>query len=86
MERLNDGVVLPDLAVFIDVDPETGMERVSMRGEADRDYEELEMQRKVRQNYTSMYDRDEVVAVDGSGDPQEVHTNIAEKVEDSLDL
>ncbi len=85
VEKLNKDIILPDLAVLIDVDPETGLERISVRGEK-TDYEELEMQRKVRQNYHGMKDREEVVAVDGSKALGEVHSQITETVEDFLDI
>ncbi len=85
VEKLNKDIILPDLAVLIDVDPEIGLERISVRGEK-TDYEELEMQRKVRQNYHGMKDREEVVAVDGSKGLGEVHSQITETVENFLDI
>lgn len=51
MERL-----APDVVIFLDVDPEEGMRRVSRRGERDR-YEQLEMQRRIRARYLETFAR-----------------------------
>ncbi len=45
-----------DLTVFLDLDPEVGMERVQRRGDLER-YENFERQRKIRDKYFEVFER-----------------------------
>lgn len=46
----------PDLVLYLDVDPEEGMRRVSRRGETER-YETLEKQKRIRENFFAAFER-----------------------------
>ena len=71
---------VPDAMVFVDVDPETAMERVSSRGSAVEMFENRESMEEVRRRVLS---EPGVVVVDGSGTPEEVARDILEKVAES---
>lgn len=73
----------PDLTVFLDIDPEQSMKRVSKRGETER-YENLERQKRIRQNYYDLFDRfpDENVAIVKSAEEKaETQKNLRAAVE-----
>ena len=46
----------PDLVLFMDLPPETGMARVDRRGERER-YETLERQKKTRENFLNVFEK-----------------------------
>ena len=71
---------VPDAMVFVDVDPETAMERVSSRGSAVEMFENRESMEEIRRRVLS---EPGVVVVDGSGTPEEVARDILEKVAES---
>ncbi|MDR2471826.1 MAG: dTMP kinase [Treponema sp.] len=52
-EELNASFPLPELLVYLDVDPRTAMERIQNRGETER-YEEPDFQAKVREAYRAL--------------------------------
>ena len=55
--ELNRDILIPDITVFLDTDPETAMQRITARGEKREVFEKLELMRKVRDNYyTAMKD------------------------------
>ena len=71
------GGVLPDLAFFLDVDPESGLGRVGER--RDRlEQEETEFHRRVRRAYRELSRRfpARFVVIDASRTPSEVHQDI----------
>lgn len=73
----------PDLTVFLDIDPEQSMKRVSKRGETER-YENLERQKRIRQNYYDLFERfpDENVAIVKSAEEKaETQKNLRAAVE-----
>lgn len=49
-------LLTPDLVVFLDLDPEEGMARISRRGERER-YENLDRQKKIREKYFEVFER-----------------------------
>ncbi len=58
----------PDVMFFVDVDPETAMERVSSRGDDLEMFENRESMEEIRRRILS---EKGVVAIDGSGTPEE---------------
>lgn len=62
IQAINQHTLKPDLAVFIDVDPEAVLARLKRRKSV---METLETQRKVRQIYEKFVDNGELVRVDG---------------------
>lgn len=79
----------PDLNIYIDIKPETSMERIA-KGRTSTDlFENLDRITKVRAGYFSAFDRlkdtEEVLIVDGERDPQLVFNEIWENVRELLD-
>jgi dTMP kinase len=69
IKKVNERAVRPDLAVFIDVEPETVVRRLKPKRSV---MENLETQRKVRDVYLGFVEKGELVRVDGSGSKKEV--------------
>ncbi len=76
----------PDLAIYIDVRPETGVER--RRGLSTRfpEYEALELLHRVRRLYLDMVARGELVAVDGERGFEEVYMDVKKLIHERLGL
>jgi dTMP kinase len=62
IEAINRHALKPDLAIFIDVTPETVMQRLSRKKSV---METLEIQRKVREVYLKFVANDALVRIDG---------------------
>jgi dTMP kinase len=76
---------MPDLTVYVDIEPRVGLERATLRGGANRlDNADLEFHERVRDGYLSMAKADpgRWVPVDGSGSPQEVHAAVLAALRD----
>jgi dTMP kinase len=74
IERINEHAVRPDLAIFIDVEPETVIQRLKPRKSV---MENLETQRKVREVYVKFVEKGELVRVDGNKSKDEVAADLA---------
>jgi len=73
---LNAGILRPDLTVFIDVEPETCLERIQTNRNNFEMYEKIDIMKKVRANYFKAFeqlkDLEHIVAVDGNGSLERV--------------
>lgn len=78
IERINEHAVRPDLAIFIDVEPETVVQRLKPRKSV---MENLETQRKVREVYVKFVEKGELVRVDGNKSKGEVAVDLADVVQ-----
>ena len=63
IETINEKALKPDLALFIDVDPEAVQERLKSRKSV---MENLETQRKVREIYQKFIEKGELISIDGN--------------------
>lgn len=77
IEKINEHVVRPDLAIFIDVSPEIVVQRLKPRRSV---MENLETQRKVRQVYLNFVRKGELFAVEGNGSKLRVADDILKAV------
>jgi len=73
IEKINEHAISPDLAVFIDVEPETVIQRLKPRKSV---MENLGTQRKVREVYVKFVEKGELVKIDGNKSKQEVADDI----------
>ena len=73
IEKMNEHAVRPDLAIFIDVEPETVIQRLKPKKSV---MENLETQRKVLEVYARFVERGELVRIDGNRSKREVAENI----------
>ena len=69
IENVNRRAVQPDLALFIDVEPETVVTRLKRKKSV---METFETQKKVREFYLKFVDNGELVRVDGNRSKQQV--------------
>jgi dTMP kinase len=69
IERINEHALLPDFAIFLDVNPETAMQRLKPERSV---MENLETQQKVREIYLKFVDKGELSIVDGNKPKEEV--------------
>jgi dTMP kinase len=77
IERVNEHAIRPDLALFIDVQPETVIQRLKPRKSV---MENLETQRKVREVYLKFVDKGELVRTDGNASKENVANELLTKV------
>jgi len=81
IEEANKHAIRPDLAVFIDVEPETVIRRLKRKKSV---MENLETQLKVREVYLKYVEHGELVRVDGNKSKKEVARDVASLVKDYL--
>jgi dTMP kinase len=77
--EMNEFAPRPDLAIILDIDPETAGERISRRGNGNY-FEKLDYLREVRELFLSMKDYPEVVIIDSSGPYEETKKRVEEAV------
>jgi dTMP kinase len=81
IRRVNEHAVTPNLAIFIDVEPDTVIQRLKPKKSV---MENLETQRKVRKVYMKFVENGELVKVDGNKSKEEVAKEILSIVLNSL--
>lgn len=81
IEKINEHAVRPGLSLFIDVEPETVIQRLKRKRSV---MENLETQLKVREIYLRFVDEDALVRVDGNRSKTEVAREIASIVKGFL--
>jgi dTMP kinase len=77
IERVNEHAVRPDLAIFVDVEPEVVVERLKRRKSV---MENLQTLRKVREVYTEFVEKGELVKINGDRSVGEVADDILKAV------
>lgn len=73
IEEINEHAMRPDLAIFIDVEPEIVIQRLKPKKSV---MENLETQRKVREVYMKFVEKGELVKIDGNKSKKEVADDI----------
>jgi len=73
IETIEEYAICPDLAVFVDVEPETVIHRLKPRKSV---MEDLETQQKVREVYVKFVEKGDLVKIDGNKSKQEVADDI----------
>lgn len=73
IETINEHTIPPDLAFFIDVEPEIVIRRLKPKKSV---MENLETQRKVREVYMKFVEKGELVKIDGNRSKKEVADDI----------
>jgi dTMP kinase len=82
IERINEHAMRPDLAIFIDVKPETVIQRLKSKKSV---MENLETQRKVRDAYVKFVEKGELVSINGNKSKREVANDIMTTVQSFLE-
>ncbi|MEM3443197.1 MAG: dTMP kinase [Candidatus Bathyarchaeia archaeon] len=73
IEKVNEHAIRPNLAIFIDVDPEIVVQRLKPKKSV---MENLETQRKVREVYMQFVERGELLRIDGNRSKRDVGNDI----------
>ncbi len=79
IREMNDFAPVPDIAIILDIDPETAGERIGRRGKGDY-FENTDYLRKVREIFLSMKEYPEVVIIDSSGPYYQTEKGIREAI------
>jgi len=82
IKTVNKHALPPDLAIFIDVKPETVMQRLKLKKSV---METLENQKKVREIYLRFVKEKELVKIDGNKSKKEVADSILKVVTEFLE-
>lgn len=82
IEELNEHAIMPDLALFIDVEPEVAIRRVKPKKSV---MENIETQRKVREVYMKFVDAGKLVRIDGNKPKTGVAKNVLSVVLEFLE-
>jgi dTMP kinase len=82
IEKLNEHALRPDLAIFIDVKPETVVQRLKRKKSV---MEDLETQKKVREVYLKYVEKDQLVRLDGNKPKRAVAKDLFRIVKDFLE-
>ncbi len=82
--EVNKGFLKPDLAMILDIKPETALERIKSRKR--EKFEQLEFMKKLRQRFLEMPKllNDHIKIIDASKSKEEVFEDIRQQVEDML--
>ena len=88
LARIATGGLKPDATIYVDIEPEVGMERRQARGAQNRlDQEALAFHRRVRDGYLEMISEEPErwIYVDGDAPPEAVHAGILQAIEPLLE-
>lgn len=77
IEMINEHAIRPDLAIFVDVEPEAVIKRLKPKKSV---MENLETQRKVREVYVKFVEKGELVRIDGNKSKKEVADDVLKVV------
>ena len=77
IEMINEHAIRPDLAIFVDVEPEAVIKRLKPKKSV---MENLETQRKVREVYVKFVEKRELVRIDGNKSKKEVADDVLKVV------
>jgi dTMP kinase len=85
---LNAKILKPTATLFIDVDPETCLERIRASRDSLDMYEKIDILKRVRDNYFLAFERlkddEKVICIDGNDFPDQVEKNIWKIVQQLL--
>jgi dTMP kinase len=73
IESLNHFALEPDLAIYLDVAPEIGLERIKREKSI---FENLEFQKRIRKNYLNLVEKGHLTLVDSNKNIVEVNSEI----------
>jgi dTMP kinase len=82
IEMINEHTIRPDVAIFVDVEPEAVIKRLKPKKSV---MENLETQRKVREVYAKFTEKAELVRIDGNKSKKKVASEILKVVQGFLE-
>ena len=85
LNRMSASTLRPDLVIFIDVDPDTAVNRLSQGRTHSEIFETRERLTAVREGYLSAFrkfkDEENIVIIDGNNSPEEVFQEVKKAVD-----
>lgn len=84
IKAINEPAIEPDLAVLIDVPAEIGMERMSSSRQLDSFERDLELQKRVREEYRKLAKAEEMELVDGTREIDQTQDEIRKLAKQAL--
>lgn len=84
VEKINKYALEPDLTILIDIPPQVGADRMNSTRKLDTFDEDLNLQRKVRNNYLKIAEDREIEPIDGTKTEEEVKDEIMRRVKKKL--
>lgn len=81
IEKVNEHAIRPDLAIFVDVNPEIVVKRLKPKKSV---MEDLEIQRTVREVYLNFVEKGELVRIDGNKSIKDLANDIFKVVQEIL--
>lgn len=82
--RISSDVLKPDLNIFIDIDPQESIKRISNNRSHIELYENIEMMKKVRSGYFKAFDKlkniEKIVIIDGNDSVENIEKKIWDEV------
>ena len=82
--EVNKYMLKPDLAIYLDVDPETGLQRRKRFKSRFPEYESLEFLRRVREVYIELVNKGFLVLVDARRDIDTVYHSVLQIIKDRI--
>lgn len=82
--RMEKNIIEPDLIVYIDITAEESIERIKRNKFVADDFEKLEIQKKVRENYLKLAKTDNWIMINGMRSPEGINKEIKEKIYEFL--
>jgi len=79
--EINRYALKPDLAIYLDVDPETGLMRRRELYSRFPEYESLEFLSRVREVYLKLVEQNQLIYIDARRSFEEVYKSVLEKVD-----
>ncbi|MFP3167180.1 MAG: dTMP kinase [Candidatus Nanopusillus sp.] len=80
-------IIRPDITFILDVDPKIAVERINSRGKNITSYENIEVLRKVRENFLKLkeiFPNDNIIYIDGEEKPEKILEKILNIIENHI--
>lgn len=84
VEKINEYALEPSLTILIDIPPKVGADRMNSTRKLDTFDEDLNLQRKVRNNYLKIAEERGIEPIDGTKTEEEVKDEIIRRVKEKL--
>jgi len=87
IRTINFFIIRPDVSIYLDVNPEVGLSRLSKNSERRLRYlEDIELLRKVRSNYLNLVRNEELIYVNAEKPLSEVKTDVVNIIKRKLGI
>jgi dTMP kinase len=84
LKCISKHIIRPDITFILDIDPKIAIERINLRGKNITNYENIEVLKKVRENFLKLkeiFPEDNIVYINGEEKPEEILNKILNIIE-----